>query len=258
MTSRITAVVRPPGDSFARAVSTHPDRTRIDPAHARAQHAAYCELLAGAGAGLLALPPDEDHPDACFTQDSLFVLGEHALVLRFGVASRRGEEQEVLAALDGRFASTTVLRPPATLEGGDILRLGRTLVVGRSRRSNDAGVAALTAFARPFGFAVVSARVPAWALHLTTAVTSVGDQVVLGDAVTLDQEVFAGCDRIPVPADDRLACNVVAIDGHVIAAGEHAAHRALAERGYEVHATDLTEFNRADGSPTCLSLLLPP
>lgn len=254
----VTAIVRPPGDSFARAVSTHPDRDRINVNLARRQHAAYCSLLAQAGADVIPLPVDEGHPDACFTQDGVVVLGGHALLLRFGAVSRRGEERSVADAIAPRLGSVCVMTAPATLEGGDVLVLGSRLVVGRSRRSNDAGVAALAAFAQPLGFGVVTAEVPAWALHLTTAVTAVGDGVVLGDARVLAQPAFAGLDHIVVPDDDRLACNVVRVGHHVIAAGQHAVHRQLAGRGLSVHPTDLSEFNRADGSPTCLSLLLSP
>lgn len=259
MTSpKVSAIVRPPGDSFARAVSTHPDRTRIDVGLARRQHAAYCDLLAQAGADVIPLPADECHPDACFTQDGVVVLQGHALLLRFGVPSRRGEERSVAEAIAPRLRSVSVMAVPATLEGGDVLVLGSQVVVGRSRRSNDAGIAALVAFAQPLGFQVVTAHVPAWALHLTTAVTAVGESLVLGDAQVLEQPAFAGVDHIVVPDDDRLACNVVSIGQHVIAAGEHAVHRQLASRGLSVHPADLSEFNLADGSPTCLSLLLDP
>jgi len=256
VTAPATAIVRPPGDSFVRAESNHPDRAHIAPERARAQHAAYCRLLEAAGLRLEVLPPDEGHPDACFTQDPAIVLDGCALLGRFGAASRRGEE-EALRPILARFVALEGPVPePATLEGGDLLALGRRLVVGRSRRTNDEGIAALRRFAEPLGYEVWVAEVPAWALHLQTAATGVGERLVLGTREVLDQPAFAGLTRVEVPEDDRGACNVLAIGRSVIAAGIHDTHAELEAHGFEVHATDLDEFERADGSPTCLSLLL--
>jgi dimethylargininase len=218
---RTVAIVRPPGDSFVRAESRHPERDRIDPERARAQHAAYCRLLEAAGVEVVELGPDEAHPD--------------------------------------------VVQPPGTLEGGDLLRVGRRIIVGRSRRTNDAGVEALRCFAEPLGWEVCTAEVPSWALHLQTAATGVGDRIVLGPQEVVTQPAFDGLDRVVVPDDDRGAGNVLVIDragqgerSFVIAAGSHPVHRELEARGFEVHATALDEFERADGSPTCLSLIVEP
>lgn len=260
------AVVRPPGDAFERAISTVPERwpgDRIDPARARSQHAAYCALVQQAGVRLLPLPASEEHPDACFTQDSAVVLSAGgrvcALIARFGVAARQGEQADIERALAPVLppgAGLHRVEAPATLEGGDILVFADRIAVGRSRRTNDAGIAALAAAAAPLGFAVEAVEIPSWALHLSTAATIVGEDLVLGDASVLAQEPFRGLDKVVVPDDDRLACNVWSAGRFVIAAGEHPIHSELEQRGYAVHATDLSEFNRADGSPTCLSMLV--
>ncbi|HKN50690.1 MAG TPA: arginine deiminase family protein [Actinomycetota bacterium] len=260
---RTVAIVRPPGDSFVRAQSRHPERDRIDPERARAQHAAYCRLLEAAGVEVLELVPDEAHPDACFTQDPAIVLEDRALLGRFGALSRRGEEEAMADVLSSLLPLIDAVHPPGTLEGGDLLRVGRRIVVGRSRRTNDAGIEALRCFAEPRGWEVCTAEVPAWALHLQTAASGVGDRVVLGPEEVVTQPAFDGLDRVVVPEGDRGAGNVLTISraglgqpGFVIAAGSHPVHRELEARGFEVHATALEEFERADGSPTCLSLLV--
>jgi len=260
---RTVAIVRPPGDSFVRAESGHPERDRIDPERARAQHAAYCRLLEAAGVEVVELGPDEAHPDACFTQDPAIVLEGRALLGRFGALSRRGEEKEIAEVLRRLVECVDAVQPPGTLEGGDLLPVGRRIVVGRSRRTNDAGIEALRRFAEPLGWEVRTAEVPSWALHLQTAATGVGDRLVLGPREVVTQLAFDGLDRVVVPDDDRGAGNVLAIGreslgqpGFVIAAGSHPIHRELEARGFEVHATALEEFERADGSPTCLSLLV--
>jgi len=260
---RTVAIVRPPGDSFVWAESRHPERDRIDPERARAQHAAYCRLLEAAGVEVVELAPDEAHPDACFTQDPAIVLEGRALLGRFGALSRRGEEKAIADVLGPLVRCIDAVQAPATLEGGDLLRVGRRIVMGRSRRTNDAGIEALRCFAEPLGWEVCTAEVPSWALHLQTAATGVGDRVVLGPQEVVTQPAFEGLDRVVVPDDDRGAGNVAVIDrarlgkrSFVIAAGSHPVHRELEARGFEVHAAALDEFERADGSPTCLSLLV--
>jgi dimethylargininase len=256
VSSRRIALVRPPGDSFSRAVSRDRGREGIDPARARIQHAAYCRLLAEAGLEVVALPPDEAHPDACFTQDPAIVVGRSALLCRFAEVSRRGEQEDMATVLRPLVETIDAVEEPATLEGGDVLAFGRRLVVGRSERTNHAGIGVLARFAEPLGFEVRSAAAPAWALHLGTSASSVGDGIVIGCEETLAQAAFDGLDRIMVPDTDLLACNVVCIGTSVIAAGDHGIHAELQRRGFTVRATDLSEFNRADGSPTCLSLLV--
>jgi dimethylargininase len=255
-----TAIVRPPGERFAAAISSHPDRVLIDPARARAEHTAYCRLLEEAGGRVLALPADEAHPDGCFTQDTAVVLpsagGPRALLARFGAAERLGEERQVAPVLAPLVASISAVAAPATLEGGDVLVGDGWIAVGRSRRTNEPGIAALAAFAAPLGYDVVPVDIPAWALHLSTAATLVGSGLVIGAAEVLAQPHFRNLDRIAVPDDQRFACNVWACDRFVIAAGSWPVHRELERRGIEVRPTDLTEFNRADGSPTCLSLVV--
>jgi len=262
---RAVAIVRPPGDSFVRAESRHPESDRIDPDRARAQHAAYCRLLEAAGLEVVTLAPDDAHPDACFTQDPAIVLDGQALLGRFGAPSRRGEEEAMAGVLGPLVQFIDVVQAPATLEGGDLLRVGRRIVVGRSRRTNDAGIEALRRFAEPLGWEVCTAEVPSWALHLQTAATGVGDGVVIGPEEVVSQPAFEGLERVVVSDGDRGAGNVLAIERwgpgerpFVIAAGSHPVHRELEARGFEVHATALDEFERADGSPTCLSLLVEP
>jgi dimethylargininase len=245
--------VRPPGDSFRRAVTAR-GGPPPDPVLARHQHAAFREALTAAGAAVLALDADEHHPDACFTQDLAVVLSGHALVCRPALAIRRGEVAGVLPALAGLVASTTALPPGATLEGGDVLRAGdRRLVVGRSTRTNAAGIGALEAFAGPLGWFVGVADVPQGILHLQTGVTVAGG-LALGLAEVVGQPAFAGLE--PLVLRDVEACNVLAVGSHAITAGRHDAHRALERAGFSVVELDLSAFTRADGGPTCLALIV--
>lgn len=249
-------IARPPGDSFRLAVSRHSERGLIDPDRARSQHETYRKTLAAMGVELIVLPPDEHHPDACFTQDPALVLRGRALLGRAGVDSRRGEVTSIKEALGPLVTGMESVVEPATLEGGDILRLGRRLIVGRSRRTNDAGIDALRRFAEPLGYEVEVAVVPRGVLHLGTAVTTLSDDLVMGREDVLKQPAFQKVHQIPVKDDPLEGCNVLALGKQVISSGKYRVNREVERKGFTVHELDLSEFIRADGGPTCLALLV--
>jgi dimethylargininase len=250
------AIVRPPADSFRLAVSRHPERELIDPDRARRQHDAYRRVLGSMGLELIILPPEERLPDACFTQDPAVVLDGSALLARAGITSRRGEVSGIQRALAPLVTGIQAVVEPATLEGGDILRLGRRLIVGRSGRTNDAGIESLRHFAEPLGFEVQIAEVPKGVLHLLTAVTALSDHLVIGRDDVLQQPAFEEVDQIVVKDDPTEACNVLAIGRHVITSGRYVVNRQIERRGFNTHRLNLSEFIRADGGPTCLALLV--
>ncbi|MGQ0678219.1 MAG: dimethylarginine dimethylaminohydrolase family protein [Actinomycetota bacterium] len=251
-----TSIVRPPGDSFRHAVSRHPQRYLIEPSRARAQHAAYLAALESLGASLVVLPPDEGHPDACFTQDPAIVLEGRALIGRAGVASRAAEAQGLLPVLAGLVEGMVQLAPPATLEGGDVLRIGRRVLVGRSKRTNDAGIEQLRLFCVPLGLSVHPVEVPEGVLHLSTAATSPGSRLVIGLPQVIADDAFAGMHKIPVEIECLPACNVLTVGDTVIASGDYPEHHHLEAAGFTVVRLDLLEFVRADAGPTCLSLVV--
>jgi dimethylargininase len=256
MTDRFRwAIVRLPGESFRLAVSMHSELRLIDPRQARDQHDTFRKILAAMGLELIVLPADERHPDACFTQDPAVVLEGRALIGRPGIESRRGEVESMMEALASLVADIQAVTEPATLEGGDVLVLGSKLIVGRSRRTNDAGIEALRRFAKPLGYEVQVAQVPEGVLHLGTAVTVLSDNLVIGRDDVLRQQAFRELDRIPVTDDPLEACNVLAIGTQVISSGRYVVNREVERRGFTVHELDLSEFVRADGGPTCLALL---
>lgn len=243
------ALVRPPGASFARAISS--SQAAIDVALAQAQHAEYRQALAAAGVEVGALPPDERFPDSCFMQDPALIIDGVAIIARPGAASRQGEEATVAEALTGRFPLARIV-PPGTLEGGDVLILPGRVVVGRSERTNRAGIAQL---------AVVSPRpvyeVPVVGyLHLLTAVTHLGGGTLLAvEGFDLPPEL-RDLVALRVPADEGYACNALGIGEQVILpAGYPKTAAMLRAHGYDVLPVPTTEFAKADGGVTCLSLV---
>jgi dimethylargininase len=251
------AIVRPPGRSLTRALSGHPARASIDPARALAQHAAYVAALADL-VRVVRLPAQDDLPDSCFVDDCAVVLGGRALLTRPGAPSRAGEPERLRTALAALVAEVRPMTPPATLDGGDVLRLGRTLVVGGSRRTNRPGVEQLARFARSCGFELAVAAVPDGVLHLQTAVTALAGDAVAGSASMLAQPPFRSVrHRVVVPPEEAPARNLLAVGATaVLPAGCPATAAAIRRLGLEVREVDLGEFHKADGGATCLSLLV--
>ena len=249
------ALVRPPSDAFARAISS--TGAAIDPDRARAQHAAYRDALADL-VEVVVLPPEEELPDACFVDDCAVVLGGRALLTRPGAPSRAGEPGTLAGALADLVGDLHRMTAPATLDGGDVLRLGRTLVAGRSQRTTQDGIGQLTRFAEAAGGRVEAAAVPIGTLHLQSAVTALADDAVVGTAELLEQPALRGVPtKLVVPPEEAAAGNVLAVGTTVLVpAGCPRTAAAVAALGLEVRQVDLGEFAKADGGATCLSLLV--
>jgi len=248
MTGKLRAIVREPGDSFVHALSHHPDRESIDPELARRQHSEFRRLLESLGVSLTELAPSEEFPDACFTADVAVVVDGRALVTRTGALSRRGEANSV----EGLLTNAEHMESPATLEGGDVLNFGGSLVVGLSERTNAAGVERLTKFA---GIPVATADVPEGVLHLGTASSALGPNALIGIKDIVESDAFADMERLIVPEAEAVAANVIVLGKQVIAAkGHRGTRRLLEDRSFTVNEVDLSEFAKADGGPSCLAL----
>ncbi|MBX3160314.1 MAG: dimethylargininase [Deltaproteobacteria bacterium] len=240
--------------SFAHALSATPPDPPIDVALARAQHAAYRAALAACGAAVTAIDADEACPDCVFVEDTAVVAGGIALVTRPGAPSRRGETPPVARAL-ARHVDLAWMDAPATLDGGDCLRVGRTIYAGRSARTNAAGIARL---AEVFAdHTVVAVDLPPHVLHLKCVCSPLGDGRILLAEGTLAPELFAPHAIVWVPAAEAYAANAVALGRHVVVADGHPRTReALEAAGFTTHAVAHSEVRKADGSLTCQSILV--
>ena len=249
------ALVRPPSDAFARAISS--TGAVIDPGRARAQHTAYRDALAGL-VQVVVLPAADELPDACFVDDCAVVLGGQALLTRPGAPSRAAEPETLAGVLAGLVDDLHRMTAPASLDGGDVLRLGRTLVAGRSERTSQDGIGQLARFAEALGGRVEVAAVPPGTLHLQSAVTALADDAVVGTAELLEQPALRGVPtKVVVPPEEATAGNVLALGTTVVVpAGCPRTAAAVAALGFEVREVDLGEFAKADGGATCLSLLV--
>jgi dimethylargininase len=244
-------------ESLAHCELTYLDREPIDLSRARAQHAAYENVLETLGLRVERLPTLDDQPDAVFVEDAAIALDELAIVAAMGAPSRAGESQSVAEAL-ARHLPVTYLTPPATLDGGDVLRVDRRLFVGCSRRTNAAAIEQLTALLAPHEYQVVPVQVTG-ALHLKSACSYVGSDTLLANSEWLDLRPFEGMRILSVDASEAWGASVLYLDGGVIMPGGFPRTvRMIADRGCAVHEVDLSEIRKAEGGPTCLSIILPP
>jgi dimethylargininase len=251
----MTAVTHLPSPGMSLCQLTHLGRVPIDLPLALNQHAAYRSALAECGAAVVTLETNLDHPDCCFVEDTAIVLEEVAVLTPMGTPTRSDEPAGIEPELR-KYREIIRVAPPATLEGGDVQRLGQTLYVGSSGRTNAAGIAALQDTIRRFGYRVVPVPVSG-CLHLKTAVTALPDGSLLTNSRWLPPDAFPGIPRVEVDPTEPWGANVVCIGNHVIAAA--AFPRTIDRvrtRGFKVHAVDLSEFAKAEGGVTCLSLLV--
>ncbi len=254
------------GKAFTRAVSprlaecalTHLQRRPIDPVRAAGQHAVYEAALAAAGLTIERLTPLPDHPDGVFVEDTALILGEHAVITRPGAESRADETLSTAAGLAHDF--TVHHLADGRLDGGDVLRIGRTLYVGRSGRTDPAGIAALAAVVRPLGYQVEAVPIDA-ALHLKTAVTFAGEDedgipILLYDAGAIRPDPFAGVEPVAVDSGEPAAANVLRVGRTLIVAqGNDRTADMLATRGFDLVALDVSELQKAESGLTCMSLI---
>jgi dimethylargininase len=244
--------------AFTRAVSPRlaecetTQAGRVDVARAIAQHAAYEAALRGAGMEVRRLPALDDFPDGVFVEDTALLLGEHAVILRPGAASRAGETISIGEGLTGHF---TVHRlAGGHVDGGDVLRIGQMLYVGISTRTDLAGIGALDDLVAPLGYRVVPVPV-AGGLHLKSAATCVNGLLVHNPAWTVAAH-FAGVEALPVAPGEDFGGNVLlAGDTLLTAADSPRTAEALAARGFDVVTLDISEMRKADAALTCMSLI---
>ncbi len=248
------ALTHLPSPDLALGQRTHLERLPIDNARAMRQHEAYRALLRECGCEVRLLEMNRLHPDGVFVEDTAVVLDEVAVLGSMGTPARRAEPAAIEPVLL-EYREVRRIELPATLEGGDVLRVDRTLLVGRTGRTNSAGIEALAGHIRPYGYEVRAVPLRG-CLHLKSACTALPDGRLLANPAWLDRETLPGFELVAVPRAEPDAANVLLVDGIVVMAAAHPQTADLVLRlGFEVRTAALSEFAKAEGAVTCLSLL---
>jgi dimethylargininase len=248
------AITHVPSPKMEQCERTFVTRTPIDFGCATRQHDEYCRMLHDCGADVVKLDVNRDLPDCAFVEDTAIVLDEVAVLASMGAQSRRAEPSGIASEL-AKYRELHRVAAPARIEGGDVLCVGRKLLVGLSTRTNRAGVNALEAVVRPFGYEIVLVPVRR-CLHLKTACTALPDQSLLINPAWFDVRAVRGFELVPVSEAEPWGANVAVVGSRVCVAADHVETGGLIrERGCQVHTIDLSEFAKAEGGVTCLSIL---
>jgi dimethylargininase len=249
------ALTHVPSPRINDAERNYVARKRIDYDRAVQQHVDYCQMLRRCGLKVRTLEVNRDLPDSVFIEDTAIVVDEVAVLASMGVESRRAEPAGIEPILK-EYRQVHRLEPSTTLEGGDVLQIGRTLLVGLSSRTNLAGVTGLEAIVRRYGYEVVSVVVR-HCLHLKSACTALPDGTLLVNPSWLQIEDLRGFNYVRVPEEEPLAADILPIGQRVCVPAENVRTAELIrQHGFEVETVDLSQFAKADGGITCLSILL--
>jgi dimethylargininase len=250
----LTALTRAVSRSLASCELTWLDRREIDLGLAIEQHKQYDRALTAMGVRVIPLPEQPDMPDAVFVEDPLVVVDEVAIVTRMGSVSRRAESESLAEAISS-YRPVRRMHDPATLEGGDVMRVGRDVFVGLSSRTNAAGLQQLANELDPFGYTVRPVEVRG-CLHLKSACCPMGDGKILANTAWLDPAPLRDYRIVEVAADEPGAANILRIGDTVLMPASFPHTREILRReGLEVRTVDISELMKAEAAITCSSVI---
>ncbi len=238
---------------------------------AQAQHDQLCAELVNVGAEVFDLPPAPDLSlDAVYAHDASFATDFGLIVMRPGKPNRLGEGRHH-GSVCRRVGIPTLAEvvAPGAIEAGDMLWLdAKTLLIGRSYRTNAAGIAQIRQLLAPRGVEVLSAPLPhglgpSTCLHLMSLMSMLDERTVLVDSAWLAVETVEllngrGFDLTGIDPSERetLACNVLALGGkRLVALGENRrTNDHLRQAGFDVRTFAGSELCiNGGGGPTCLT-----
>ncbi|MGJ4844538.1 dimethylargininase [Leifsonia sp. Le1] len=246
------ALVRIPATNLADGLVTHIDREPVDAELADKQWDAYVAALSQAGWQTVEVASADGLADSVFVEDTAIVFGDTAVISLPGADSRRAETPGTEAALRAQGLRIERIQEPGTLDGGDVLKVGSTVYVGRGGRTNAEGIRQLRALVAPLGYTVVGVPVTK-ALHLKTAVTALPDGTVIGYEPLVDNpSVFERF--LPVPEAHGTAVVVLSDDTVLMSSSAPASIALVEDLGYTVVQVDISEFEKLEGCVTCLSI----
>ena len=249
------AITREVPRSIVDCELTHLARTPIDVTRARAQHEQYRAALRALGLEVLSLPEEPDLPDSVFVEDAAIALDEVAVLTRPGADSRKPEVESIARALEP-FRRLLRIESPGTLDGGDVLAVGRKIFVGQTLRTNASALEQMTNLLRPFGYEVIGVPV-AECLHLKSGITQAAKNTLLINPAWVEKKYFAGFDFIEIDPSEPFAANALLIDDALIYPAAFTKTRARLEAaGMRVIAVEADELAKAEGGVTCCSLIV--
>jgi dimethylargininase len=249
-----TAIVRKVPPSFQKCITTFNAQSEIDLTLARLQHQRYCDTLSGLGIEIVKLDPDDDLPDCCFVEDTAIVAGNTAIITFPGASSRVAETiatEKILA----QFMEIFHITGPGRIDGGDVMKIGRQIFIGLSARTNMEAIDQVRSILEPGGYEVIPVKLKN-ALHFKSVCTSPGEGTVVMKEGHFDPGLFSDFNRVIVPNGEDYAANTLNVNGKVLMPAGFEKTRLLIEKqGFDVIPLEMSEFRKADGALTCLSVI---
>lgn len=248
------AITRTPADSVANGLRAVDSGDPSGPAF-RLEHERYVSALQEAGLEVTVLPALEAYPDSCFVEDPAFCLPDAAIVLRPGTQSRRGEAEEIRAALEDRFDVVIDLPEGGFVDGGDVLMLDDEILIGLSARTDRRGAEDFKAILYALGYEARVCETPDGVLHFKTACSTLGDGAILATRVMAESGFFDGRKVVVVPDGEDYAANVIRVNNVVLVPeGYPKTDAAIREAGFRTVIVPTHEARKVDGGLSCLSL----
>lgn len=249
-----TALVRRPSPQLADGLVTHIERTPVDVSLAFTQWEAYLDAFRVHGWRIVEIPAADGCPDSAFVEDTMVLFRNVAVIARPGAPERRGETPAAEEAVTALGCSINRIHEPGTLDGGDVLKIGDTVYVGRGGRTNGEGIRQLRAILEPVGATVVTVPITR-VLHLKSAVTALPDGTVVGWAPLVDEPTLFPR-FLPVPEEPGAHVVLLGGDRLLMAASAPRTAEHYRQLGYEPVVVDISEYEKLEGCVTCLSVRL--
>jgi dimethylargininase len=250
----LIAITRLVSPAINQCELSHLERLPIDIERARLQHHAYEETLHGLGVEIHSLPEEPHLPDSVFVEDTAVVLDECALLTRPGADSRQSETKSIGRAL-APYRKLFAIQAPGTLDGGDVLTVGKTIFVGLSSRSNQAAIKQMQAFLKPYDYTVKGILVTG-CLHLKSAVTQVRADMLLVNPAWVDKANFPAMKLIEIDPSEQYAANALMVGKTVLYQPVYPKTQArLKAVGIYLILVDESELSKAEGALTCCSII---
>ena len=245
------AIVREPSISYTQCVSSHPLHHTVNLEKAKQQHINYCDVLSSLGLELIKLPPKKEYPDSCFVEDTAVVFGKRAFITRMGVQSRHGEDKEVEEALKEYFATKRATEP-ATIEGGDVLHLPNRLICGITQRTNELGTEQMKDWLQIKVDTINNPNI----VHLKSYMKYLGKNTMIISDEYENQPLIQDLTLLSIPKRESYSVNCLSIGSTVIMSNNFSyAQNIVSDAGFEVIPIEMSEFEKCQGSLTCLSIL---
>ena len=250
----LIAITREVNAAIGSCELTFLPRVKIDTGVVLQQHQQYQTVLSSLGYEVVTVSTEPGLADSVFIEDTAIVLDEIAVLCRPGAESRQPEVAGVESVLQ-EYRTIFSIQPPGTLDGGDLLRIGKVIYAGLSTRSNQSGIEQLCSIVADYGFSVKTVETTK-CLHLKSAVSEVAPGSLLINSDWISRAAFGECELIDVDREEPHAANALLVGRSVIYPSSFPHTREKLEtRGINVISVDMSELQKAEGAATCCSLI---